>query len=63
MSKLLSPLLASPAKRALNSHGISTLQQLAEYSEAEIQHFHGVGPGTLLKLRSALKNAGLTFKN
>jgi predicted RecB family nuclease len=56
-------LLSAPARRALENNGIKTLRKLASHSEKEILAFHGMGPGSLPKLRNALKNAGLAFKN
>ena len=55
-------LLSAPARRALENNGITTLQQLAAYSEKEILQFHGMGPASLPKLREALKTNGLSFK-
>ncbi|MCM3130068.1 MULTISPECIES: RNA polymerase alpha subunit C-terminal domain-containing protein [unclassified Paenibacillus] len=55
-------LLSAPARRALEYHGITTLEQLSTYSEKEILKFHGMGPASLPKLRAALENAGLAFK-
>ena len=54
--------LSAPARRALENNGITTLPQLATYSEAEILKFHGMGPGSLPKLRELLKQQGLSFK-
>jgi len=56
-------LLSAPARRALEHHGITSLQQLSQYSEKEILQFHGMGPASLPKLRTALQEAGLSFKN
>ncbi|MCM3273757.1 RNA polymerase alpha subunit C-terminal domain-containing protein [Paenibacillus elgii] len=56
-------LLSAPARRALEHNGITSLQQLSKYSEREILQFHGMGPVSLPKLRTALKEAGLSFKN
>jgi predicted RecB family nuclease len=56
-------LLAAPARRALENNGITTLQQLANYSEVEILKFHGLGPSSLPKLRTALNTNGLSFKS
>ena len=39
--------LSAPARRALEHHGISTLQQLSAFSEKEILQFHGIGPAFL----------------
>src|SRR5438128_1452230 len=55
--------LAAPARRALVNNGITTLQQLSRYTEKEILALHGMGPGSMPKLRDALHAAGLSFKN
>jgi len=54
--------LGAPARRALENNGISTLKKLASFSEAEILALHGMGPSSIPKLLSALKDAGLSFK-
>lgn len=54
--------LSAPARRALENNGITSLQQLATYSEKEILQFHGMGPASLPKLRDALQTNGLSFK-
>ncbi len=56
-------LLSAPARRALEQHGITSLQLLSEYSEREILQFHGMGPASMPKLRSALQEQGLSFKS
>lgn len=56
-------LLSAPARRALEHQGITTLQQLSNYSEKEILQFHGMGPASLPKLRTALMESGLSFKS
>ncbi|CAM4215561.1 RNA polymerase alpha subunit C-terminal domain-containing protein [Paenibacillus xylanexedens] len=55
-------LLSSPARRALENEGITTLLQLAEYTEKEILKLHGIGPSAMPKLRKALEEEGLSFK-
>lgn len=55
-------LLLAPARRALEHNGITTLKQLSAYSEKEILKFHGIGPASLPKLRTALEAEGLAFK-
>ncbi|MFC4779102.1 RNA polymerase alpha subunit C-terminal domain-containing protein [Paenibacillus sp. GCM10023252] len=55
--------MPAPARRALEHHGITTLQQLSEHSEREILKLHGMGPASLPKLRSALQSQGLNFKS
>lgn len=54
--------LSAPARRALENNGITTLQQLSKYTEKEILQLHGMGPASLPKLRSALKEYGLSFR-
>ncbi|MCP3742363.1 RNA polymerase alpha subunit C-terminal domain-containing protein [Rossellomorea sp. BNER] len=56
-------LLSAPARRALENNEITTLQQLSNYSEKEILQFHGMGPASIPKLRTALHSKGLSFKN
>ena len=55
--------LASPARNALKHQGITTLTELAKYSEREILKLHGMGPRSLPTLRKALMTAGLSFKD
>jgi predicted RecB family nuclease len=56
-------LLVAPARRALEREEITTVEQLAKYSEDDILGLHGMGPSTIPKLRSALKAKGLTFRS
>jgi len=57
------PQLSAPARRALANNGIQSLQQLSAYSEKEILQFHGMGPASIPKLRTALAAEGLSFKS
>jgi hypothetical protein len=54
---------SAPARRALENNGVTSLEELSSYSEKEILKFHGMGPASLPKLRSALKEQGLSFKS
>jgi hypothetical protein len=54
--------LAAPARRALENAGIGSLAALASRSEAEVLGLHGMGPGSLPKLRAALAAQGLEFR-
>lgn len=56
-------LLSAPARRALEHNGITSLHLLSTYSEKEILKLHGMGPASLPKLRTALKENGLSFKS
>ena len=53
--------LAKPAQRALANAGITSLQQLATYSEQEIALMHGIGPNALRVIKQELKKHGLSF--
>lgn len=55
--------LSAPASRALENNGVTSLRELSEFKEKEILQFHGMGASSLSKLRSALKNEGLSFRN
>lgn len=54
--------LGAPARRALENQGLVTLAELAKHTEAEILALHGMGPGSMPKLREALREAGLSFR-
>jgi len=54
-------ILSAPARHALQNKGITTIQQLARFTEADILKLHGMGPGSLPKLRDALAANGLSF--
>ncbi|MFD2444391.1 RNA polymerase alpha subunit C-terminal domain-containing protein [Bacillus sp. CGMCC 1.16607] len=56
-------ILSAPARRALENNGVTSLKQLSKFSEKEILQFHGMGPASLPKLRNALHENGLSFKN
>jgi hypothetical protein len=53
--------LAQPARRALAGAGIQRLEQLTQFSEAEVKQWHGIGPNALSHLRRALLARGLSF--
>jgi hypothetical protein len=54
--------LSAPARRALENSGVATVLQLSKFNEKEILQLHGMGPGSIPKLRQALKKAGLLLK-
>jgi len=56
------PKLASPAQRALQSAGITNLEQLTKVSEAELLQLHGMGRNALGTLQAALEERGLSFR-
>ena len=55
-------LLSAPARRALENAGITTLTLLSQNTEAGILKLHGMGPGSIPRLKEALKTEKLFFK-
>lgn len=55
-------LVSAPARRALEREEIITLLRLSKYTEKELLELHGMGPGSIPKLRNALKENGLSFR-
>ena len=55
--------LSAPARRALEGKGITSIRELAKYSEKELLGLHGFGPASIPTLRSALEAEGLAFKS
>ncbi|MED1864458.1 DNA-directed RNA polymerase subunit alpha C-terminal domain-containing protein [Fictibacillus nanhaiensis] len=55
--------LAKPAKRALTSAGISKIEQLTDWKEADLKKLHGMGPKAMGQLLAALQEKGLSFKD
>lgn len=47
--------------RALSAAGVSSLEQLAGWSEAELLALHGMGPKAIGLLRAGLEARGLRF--
>lgn len=60
-SGLLS-ILSAPARRALESKNIKTVEDLSKYTQKEILSLHGIGPSSLPKLLEELKKNSLAFK-
>lgn len=57
----LPPDLAEPAHRALTQAGYSSLEDVAEATEADLLALHGMGPTALARLRRALEATGRSF--
>ncbi len=57
------PKISGPANDALTEAGITTLEQVAEQTEAEVAALHGFGPKGIRILRQALTDAGLQFRS
>ena len=54
--------LPAPARRALESMQINSLEKLATFTEKEILSLHGMGKSSIPKLKDAMEKKGLTFK-
>lgn len=54
--------LSAPARRALESAGLTSLSKLSEVSVADIMKLHGMGPGSIPRLKEALEEEGLGFR-
>ncbi|MCM4164642.1 MULTISPECIES: RNA polymerase alpha subunit C-terminal domain-containing protein [unclassified Arenibacter] len=54
-------LLPAPARRALESKNITSLNELSKFSEDDILNLHGIGPSSIPRLRKALEEKGLSF--
>ena len=55
--------LSAPARRALKTEGIDSLQKLSEYSEKDLLKLHGFGKASLPILNAALQEKHLKFKS
>lgn len=56
-------LISAPARRALESKNICTLQQLSKFTEKQILAMHGIGPSSIPVLKAELKKAGLQLRD
>ncbi len=54
--------LSAPARRALESKGLTSLKKIAAHTTKELLALHGVGPSTIPILKTALQEQGLDFK-
>jgi DNA-directed RNA polymerase alpha subunit len=55
-------LLAAPARRALESLNIKSIEELSQYTEKEILTLHGMGKSSIPILKEQLAKDGLSFK-
>ena len=53
--------IGAPATRALREVGVTTLEQVADHSAAELAAIHGVGPIAITRLREAMAEQGLAY--
>ena len=55
--------VSGPALRALNVAGVRSMSDLTRWTETDLAALHGMGPKALAVLRSALADAGRTFRD
>lgn len=55
--------LSAPARRAMENNHITSLEELAKYSEKEILKFHGLGKASIPSLKKLLAGKGLSFND
>ena len=55
--------LSAPARRALQTAGITTLETLSTFSEKDILKLHGMGPRSIPPWKDALAASGLRFRD
>jgi len=54
--------VGAPARRALENNGITSLDQLCQFTEKQVLSFHGMGKSTIVKMKALMAARGLTFK-
>ena len=54
--------LSAPARRALEAKGITTLKQLATFSETSLLQLHGMGKSSIPKIKTILASKSLALK-
>lgn len=62
VNKMELPKISKPALRALNSINVKTLEDITNYSDAELLELHGFGPKAIRILREIMDEQGLKFK-
>ncbi|MBB5518230.1 hypothetical protein SAMN06297382_2735 [Amphiplicatus metriothermophilus] len=55
------PKLAAPARRALVSAGLTSLDKLSKAKGRDVARLHGMGPKAMAALKTALAARGLRF--
>lgn len=54
--------VSAPARRALESKGITDLEKLSQWSKKDLLDLHGIGPSAIPALEKELLALGLKFK-
>jgi predicted flap endonuclease-1-like 5' DNA nuclease len=57
------PKISAPATRALAGIGVTTLEQLAGFTQKELLALHGFGPKAIRILRPVMEERGIAFRD
>ena len=57
------PKLSAPARCALARAGYTELALLTDVSQPELRRLHGMGPAAIRRLRAALADHGMAFRD
>lgn len=57
------PRVGAPATRALAAAGVTRLDEVAAWSEAELLALHGIGPRAVRILKDTLAERGLALRS
>jgi predicted flap endonuclease-1-like 5' DNA nuclease len=63
MSSTPIPKVSKPFERALAEIGVTSLEQVAKHTRAELSALHGVGPKGMRMLDEALSANHLTYRD
>lgn len=55
--------LAKPAQRAIQNEGITSIEQLSEYSEKEFSELHGIGKNAMDIIKRIMHEKGFSFSH
>jgi DNA-directed RNA polymerase alpha subunit len=53
---------SGPARRALENHGIKSLEDLSQFTEKDIIRFHGLGPKSITMIKKLMLENNTSFK-
>ncbi len=60
--KLTELKIGEPARRALASQNIFTVEECSQYTKAELLNLHGVGPKAIRIIEEELKQLNMNYK-
>lgn len=54
--------IAAPAKRALAAAGVTSVADLARFTEAEVKAWHGIGPRVMVALNALMNEQDVSYR-